>query len=106
MDSFCSFFGFLSDGADSSQRELHDMVGVGLNIVDSRIVASASLSPPVHPFHEHRNNALAYDACCAEPNLRFGGMRAEEFTNEAFHLLAQGAEVFSCNLVKQAGRAG
>ncbi len=58
MDSFFSFFGFLSDGADSSQREIHDMGGVGLNIVDSRIVASAFLSPPVHPFRPRKREVI------------------------------------------------
>jgi hypothetical protein len=29
MDSFCPFFGFLSNGMDSSQREFHDMAGLG-----------------------------------------------------------------------------
>ena len=82
------------------------MVGVGLNIVDSGIVFAASLYSPIHPSYKHWNNALADDARCAEPNLCFRGMRAEEFTNEVFHLLAQGAEVFSCHLAKQAGRAG
>lgn len=66
------------------------MGGIGLNIVDARIVASAFLPLPVHPFQEHRENALAYDAGWAEPDLRIGGTWAEEFTNEAFHLLTQG----------------
>ena len=82
------------------------MIGIGLHIVDTRKVASAFSPLPVHPLHEHRNNALAHDASGAVLNLGPGGMGTEEFTNDAFHLFMQGEEVFSRHLVKQAGRAG
>jgi hypothetical protein len=55
------------------------MGDAGPDIVDFMIAASVSLSPsgPSFPSHIHRNDALAHDACCAEPILGFGSMQAK-----------------------------